>query len=317
MEYMVEMTAVFNDMENDLGEINSILESVTFITKNSKDLPWVTEATKENSVKNKIVSVVKKIKNLIKKVIDFFNGKVFKKAEERTKDANMKSKKASVKGVDPKKKKEQLDKQYKKIMEAKNKFMNMRGYNKAVVPVSYILGWVPPFTPIPGASELLIAFSSIGDFILDYKRAFCGEQSRAIQDFNDWIEKNIEKLDESDIYASDKILSRMAGFIGEVIGEVKRLCLVCADKSFDAAKVVNKGLDKGTNIIKNKEVKEKLKKNIKKSNDTLNEVSNDSKETLQKYKEFKNKKKEKKSNKSTIAESVNILADMDLFEIGD
>ena len=108
--------------------------------------------------------------------------------------------------------------------------MNMRGYNIAVVPVSYILGWVPPFTPIPGASEILIALSSIGDFILDYKRTFCGEQSRAIQDFNDWIEKNIEKLDESDIYASDKILSRMAGFIGEVIGEEKRLCLICENK---------------------------------------------------------------------------------------
>lgn len=317
MEYITEMSSIFDDIENEIKRIGTILESIQFITKNSDDLPWMSESTKESSVKNKIKNVVEKMKKLLKKVLDFFNGKVFKRAEENCKDKSLRTKKVSLKGADPKKKKDQLNKQYKKIMEAKNKFMSMRGYQKAVVPVASILGWVPPFTPIPGASELLIAFSSIGDFIMDYKRSFCNQEASAIKDFNEWIEKNIDKLDESDIYASDKILSRMSSYIGDVVGEVKRLCLACADKSFDVAKVATKGADKATNLIRNEDRKEKIKGSIKRSTDSLNEVSKNSKDTLQKFKEYKNKKKEKKSAKKSVNESVDFLADMDLFEIGD
>lgn len=316
MDYINEMTILFDDIEKELCGIGTVLENVQFVVKNAKDLPWITESTKENSIKSKIKSAVKKMKDVIEKVLNFFNGKIFKKAENITKDNELKSQKVSLKGVDPKKKKEQLNSQYKKIMEAKNKFMNMRGYNKAVVPIASILGWVPPFTPIPGATEMMIAFSSIGDFILDYKRSFCGQESSAIKEFNDWIEKSIDKLDESDIYASDKILSRMSGYLSELMAEVKRLCLVCADKTFDAGKSVNKVLDKTTDKIKNDNMKEKIKKINKKSNDSLNEVSKNSKDTLEKFKEYKNKKKEKKSTKQTVTESVDFLADMDLFEIG-
>ena len=319
MEYIMEMTAIFGDIEADLHGIEVILESVQSISKNAKDLPWVTEATKENSIKSKIKSAVEKIKSVLRKVLDFFNGKIFKKAEDKTKDSKLKAQKVSLKGVDPEKKKNQLDAQFKKIMEAKNKFMSMRGYNKAVVPIASILGWVPPFTPIPGATEMMVALSSIGDFLLDYKRKFCGQESSAIKEFNDWIESNIEKLDESDIYASDKILSRMTSFLGEILGEVKRLCLACSDKAFDAAKTVTNTGDKLSDNIKNEDVKKKLKNFNKKSKETLNKVSKDSKETLKKYSEYKKKKKEIKNLKKnkSISEAVDALADMKLFSLDE
>ncbi len=72
MEYIMEMTAIFDDIEADLHGIEVILESVHDISKNAKDLPWVTEATKENSIKSKIKSAVEKIKSVLKKVLDFF-----------------------------------------------------------------------------------------------------------------------------------------------------------------------------------------------------------------------------------------------------
>ena len=67
MEYIMEMTAIFDDIEADLHGIEVILESVHDISKNTKDLPWVTEATKENSIKSKIKSAVEKIKSILRK----------------------------------------------------------------------------------------------------------------------------------------------------------------------------------------------------------------------------------------------------------
>lgn len=111
----------------------------------------------------------------------------------------------------------------------------------------------------------------------------------------------------------------MISFLGELTAEVKRLCLACSDKAFDAAKTVTNTGDKLSDKIKNEDVKKKLKNFTKKSKETLNEVSKDSKETLKKYSEYKKKKKEIKNLKKnkTVSEAVDALADMKLFSLDE
>ena len=64
-----------------------------------------------------------------------------------------------------------------------NKYVKQSRFGKATFTAANILGWVPPFTPIPGAAEMIYTVAEIINYLLEIKRVFSGSNRSAINDF--------------------------------------------------------------------------------------------------------------------------------------
>ena len=298
MDYVQEIESIFSDIDSCVTEATNMSKNLLEYTKNKNDLYWITES-KGDSVKEKVKQLVSKVKEALQKIVNFFKEKSFKKAIENTKKNKEQVK---LKGIHPDKKKKILTTSLNVLTTKAKEFKSMRGYNKISVPTAFALGWTPLLAPIPGASEILIALSSVGDFLLDYKRLVCNQGAPAIDDFNRWVESNINKLEEIDIYQTDKILSRMTSWISYVSGEIKRLSLSAVSKSF--------------------KVGEKLTKDGSTKNRAMKILSKKSERTLDNYDKYKEKhkdiqKKKKNAKNKPIHESVKEVQDILLNYVGD
>lgn len=298
MDYANEIESVFSDIDSYIQEATKISNNLSEYAKNKNNLFWMTES-KGDSVKEKIKQMISNIREALKKLVNFFKEKSFKKAIENCKNNKEQVK---LKGEDPEKKKKRLTSCINVLTTKATEFKNMRGYNKLVVPTSIAIGLVPPLTGIIGSTEVIIAFSSIGDFLLDYKRLVCNQGAPAIDDFNRYIENNINKLEEVDIYQADKIFSRMKSWMSYVSSEIKRLCLSAVNKSF--------------------KVGEKLTKDGSKNNKAMKILDKKSERTLSKYDKYKEKRKEiqekkKNAKNKPIHESVKEVQDILLNYAGD
>ena len=298
MNYVQEIESIFSDIDSCITEATNMSKNLLEYTKNKNNLYWMTES-KGDSVKEKVKQLVNKVKEALQKIVNFFKEKTFKKAIENTKKNKEQVK---LKGIHPDKKKKILTSSLNVLTTKAKEFKSMRGYNKISVPTAFALGWTPLLAPVPGASEILIALSSIGDFLLDYKRLVCNQGAPAIDDFNRWVENNINRLEEVDIYQTDKILSRMTSWISYVSGEIKRLSLSAVSKSFKLG--------------------EKLTKDESTKNRAMRILSKKSERTLDNYDKYKKKRKdiqEKKKNSKNkpMHESVKEVQNILLNYVGD
>lgn len=294
MNYVLELESFFDTIDSDIKEANTMLESALQISRNKKELYWMKEST-GSSIKEKIKKAISKIKDVLKKLVGFFSDRKFTNALGLTKGKN---EKISVKG-NPEKNKEEIEKGLKIIKDGINKFKNTRGYNKVAIPIAGTLGFL---CLVPGSTETAIALTSLGDFLLDYKRIVNNEGAPAIDDFTKWCESQINSMEETDIYQADKILSRITTWINFVTSEVKRICLNIAKKGFKAAKKVSK--DGST---------------LNKASDILDKKSDKALDKHKKYREkfLSTKKKQREMRKeSKMQESVNEIKNI-ILEVGD
>ena len=162
MNYVQEIESIFSDIDSCITEATNMSKNLLEYTKNKNNLYWMTES-KGDSVKEKVKQLVNKVKEALQKIVNFFKEKTFKKAIENTKKNKEQVK---LKGIHPDKKKKILTSSLNVLTTKAKEFKSMRGYNKISVPTAFALGWTPLLAPVPGASEILIALSSIGDFLL-------------------------------------------------------------------------------------------------------------------------------------------------------
>ena len=294
MDYVLELESFFDTIDSDIKEADTMLESALQISRNKKELYWMKESA-GSKIKEKIKEAINKIKDTLKKLVGFFSDRKFTNTLGLTKG---KSEKILVNG-DPEKNKQVIEKGLKWIKDNVNKYKNLRGYNKVAIPIAGALTWK---ICIPGSTETAIALTSLGDFLLDYKRMVNNEGAPAIEEFTKWCESQINTMEETDIYQIDKISSRIASWVGLVSSEVKRICLSIAKKGFKAAKKVSK--DRST---------------LNKASDILDKKSDKALDKHKKYREkfLSTKKKQREIRKeSKMQESVNEIKNI-ILEVGD
>lgn len=294
MDYVLELESFFDTVDSDIKEANTMLESALQLSRNKKELYWMKESA-GSKIKEKMKEAISKIKDALKKLVGFFSDRKFTNALGLTKGN---SEKISVKG-DPEKTKQAIEKGLDWIKENVNKYKNLRGYNKVAIPISAALTWK---IFVPGSTETAIALTSLGDFLLDYKRIVNNEGAPAIEEFTKWCDSQINTMEETDIYQLDKISSRIASWVGLVSSEVKRICLSIAKKGFKATKKISK--DGST---------------LNKASDILDKKSDKALDKHKKYREkfLSTKKKQREIQKeSKMQESVNEIKNI-ILEVGD
>lgn len=311
-ELLHESYLVFESVDLEMKEVSNIVKNIALLSTDS--LPWVTESTK--SIKNGIISAFQKIKNTTRKLLDWFSDR---KVVKLLSSAKGKDKECKIKGKDPRKVKEFLNKKWEEIKTWMTEFKNSRPYKK--VNMTITAASLP--IPIPASTEATVGLLSLLDFLNDYRKVYQGKQADCIIEFSNWVEKNNQSLDESEIYNRDKILSKLAGsissFLSVLSGETKRIFVVIAKESSVASEKIVNGMEKkikeenkGGKISKHAETTSKMKNDLTKLNQDMKDVRNKRlRKTIDGW------KRKGKSDKESVRESVDFLADMDLFEIGD
>lgn len=330
---MNEILDFFYEYEQDIQDAKDSFDSALFIRNNMKDLCWITEATKNNKVGEKIKSGIKKLSNSVSKLVNYSKGKVISTLERKKSDKEFMKKQFELKGQDPSVVKRALDKSWDKIIKTKDDFMKQTGFGKISIPFANAVGW-GPLVMVPGSVAILLGASSLIDFILDYKRRFLGQQRQAIDNFSDWIEKRMNTLEETDIYASDKIMSLFCQYMTHLGSELKRLSLAASQALGDnvqkGADKINKKADK----LKDGKLKDKIKSVTKKTSEVVDEQRKDNDKVKQKYREYEklNKKKreegkikreenqkikDKQKGREWVYEYHDVLEDMPLYNINE
>lgn len=265
----------------------------------------------EGAIKDVAKKSVTAIKGLVKgasSLAKYLTGTLFGKVEEGIKNYHVKS--MRIQDYDPTKIRVAVNNALNKAIGGLEKFKKTSGYNKAVVPAASILGWVPPFTPIPGATEAMIAVSSVGEFLLEFKRRWLNQDYNAIKNFELWIDANRDRLSETDIYNCDKLVQRVTNVVTGVTGVIKKMTLSVTQAIAKGVKVASKageemtksGSKTNARFAKARKISEDIdketstvKKKLKYMNAKIGEVNNDlSKEMMADRKDYRKREKKRK-----------------------
>lgn len=185
------------------------------------------------------------------------------------------------------------------ISDKLQKFQSSSGYGKMVIPAASVLSWVPPFTPIPGADAMLISVSSVGDFLMDFKRRFKNQDYSAINKFNLWIQANMDHLSESDVYTYDKFIQRVANTVNDIASTIKKFCLSVNTALYKIAEVG------GEKVAEKAKPGSKTEKIARKVSKTGKELGDDAKETLLNLKGYTKEKRFVKKGKAAVMKAHN------------
>lgn len=301
----LELADYYDDSESN--DSMSLLESSQKMFESANDLfndifayydnndKLITEAGRLKGVLSKSKSAVGKVIKGCKKLADYLKSKVIDKAISLTKNPTYQYIKANTK-YDIKQAKKKFKGTFEWLKKKFAEFKKMNTYKKAVVPASMVLGWVPPFTPIPGVTEVMIALSSIGDFLLDYKRGFLNQEYSAITEFSDYIQGKMDKLDETTILASDKLMQKALNYVNALQDEIKRLFLVITNATSKGVGKAADKLGKSASKLEDKGKGRKLSNAIEKTKKVADTVNKNSSGALNKYKDYKLKRSEAKLN---------------------
>lgn len=308
----------------EYGDNSILLESVSYSIEDSNDIfnqifweygydSFVCEAGKIKDFLSKSRSAVSKLLSACKRLAEYLGSKIIQKIESGLKSPQLAKVKIKIPGRNPVDVQKNLNEGWKKIQKTMDNFKKQSAYNKAIIPVANAISWTL-FPVTPGVTETILAVSSIGEFILDYKRLYLGQQYSAIKNFSDYIQNNMTKLDESTIYESDKIMQKILNFVDTLQGEIKRLTLAIDRQAFKGIEKGSKALSNASNKMNDGKMKEKVKEFSKKSETAAKQAKDSSKESLDKYKEYKQQKKvtkerayENKKLKGDKSPSVNPL----------
>ena len=292
------------DVLSNLLECNNdslLMESVSYAIEDSNELfneiffeygcdEFVCESGKIKNFLSKSKGAIAKVMTACKKLAEYLGSKIIQKIENGLKNPKLAKVKIKIPGKNPIDVQKNLNSGWKQIQKVLNDFKKQSAYNKAIIPTANAISWIV-FPAVPGVTETILAASSIGEFLLDYKRIFLGQQYSAIKNFSDYIQSSMDKLDESTIYESDKILQKVSNFIDSLNGEIKRLTLALDSQAF-------KGIEKGSDMVNsaadklnNEKVKDKVKDISKKSKDAAKTAKDGAKEDLDKFKELREKRK--------------------------
>lgn len=291
---------ICNMMESSDDRI--LLESVSYSIQDSFDIfdeifleygedELVIEAGKIKEFISKSKGAISKLMAAASKLASYLGSKIVTKVEKIIHDPKLAKKQIKLPGRKPIEVQKTLDENWKKLLKVMEDFKKTSTYNKMVFPVANVLSYTPPLLPYPGTTEVMLALSSVGDFILDYKRRYLGQQYNAIKNFSDYIQNNMQRLDESVIYESDKIAQKICNFVNTLQDEVKRLTLAIDHQAFKAIEKGSDALDKASDKLGDGKAKDKIGKFAKKSKEASKTAKDESKETLDKFKKYREKKK--------------------------
>lgn len=141
------------------------------------------------------------------------------------------------------------------------------GMGKGSFVVSNILGWVPPFTPIPGASEAIYSVTQIVNFLLDIQRIWDDSSCSAVAEFVEHYRKSKENSLQNEVK-----LAKMESDVGKFIAGVKNYAFKVLDELLNSAQRavaagvtgVNKGIVNKADALDKKI--EKIQKHPEKGN---------------------------------------------------
>ena len=102
-----------------------------------------------------------------------------------------------------------------------NKYTKETKFGKGTFIAANILGWVPPFTPIPGATEMLYSTFEVANFLIEIRRVYTGANRSAINDFiNVCKEQERELLDPKNVQieiSRNKFLNKIMTYVYKVM----------------------------------------------------------------------------------------------------
>ena len=147
-----------------------------------------------------------------------------------------------------------------------------------------------PISPIPGITEVFIAVSSLGDFLLDFKRGFLNQEYSAITEFSNYVQSKMDSMDETTILASDKLMQKALDYVNALMDEIKVVFI-------SLTKATSKGVEKAADKIGKASNKSgKLSEKMEKTKKVAQEVNKNSSDAISRFKEYKRKKANTKYN---------------------
>lgn len=286
-----------NEIRNTIAESNNIsalFEDANIIFNDifsyyNNDCKLILESGGIKKVLSKSKSAVAKLVKGCKKLADYLKSKIMDKAISLSKNSAYKNTKAAIKGV-PAEIKKKFKNSFSWLNKKFNEFKKMNTYKKVVIPSAMILGYVPPFTPIPGITEVFIAVSSLGDFLLDFKRGFLNQEYSAITEFSNYVQSKMDSMDETTILASDKLMQKALDYVNALMDEIKVVFI-------SLTKATSKGVEKAADKIGKASNKSgKLSEKMEKTKKVAQEVNKNSSDAISRFKEYKRKKANTKYN---------------------
>lgn len=291
-----ESSSMLDSIENSLYMVESDLSDL--LTEYYDDSGQLYEEKSLKDVVNKSKGAIGRLMGSAKKLVDWLDSKAFTSLANKIQDAKIRDQSIRI-DQDLSKTRKNVYKAMDWITEHLKKFQKVNGYGKLVIPVSSVLSWVPPFTPIPGSEAMMISVSSAGDFLLDFKRRYKGQDYNAINQFNLWVSANMDKLSESDVYACDKFIQKVANTVSSISTTIKKICLEVNRALYKVAEVGGKAVaDRAKSGSKTERIATKISK-------TGKSLGKDAKNTLTNLQGYNKEKRFVKKGKEAVMKARN------------
>lgn len=246
--------------------------------------------SKAKAVVGKTRSAINRLKNAAKRLYHYFKSGVAKGLEKVENSKTAAKIKIKADGATIASKAKELHEYGKKLNKSLKDFWHSSVPDKIV----YIQGKIPATSLrqyVEYKGNALISKVFIKKIMISYVNTFIGQDYNCITEFTEEMEKKIETLDESGIYAGDKLIQKALNYINAIQTEFKALYLLGNNAmSEEGAKSLNKAAEKANSSTSDSKVVQQKNNIINRAAKTVQKVSDDNATAVAKYKEYRRKK---------------------------